>query len=238
MQERKFTHCPNCNIEINQAYGRGLAKKYCSDSCREEANLKKPPKEFGPCTIDGCSGKATRLSLYCEMHYFRRRRNGTFTNLIRPEETSSSHGYVLAKVGDRPIGTGLRQYKHRIVFYDAHGLGPFNCHWCSKDVTWATMHIDHVDANKKNNHISNLVASCPSCNISRGTQSMIETVRKKQGVMVDGQLRTITEWARIYGISHTSIMERLRKGWSIERAIKEPRGKYGPRSKSKDNQTP
>lgn len=36
---------------------------------------------------------------------------------------------------------------------------------------------------------------------------------------VDGQTHTLSEWARLTGIKKTTIKERLRRGWSIERAL-------------------
>ena len=59
-------------------------------------------------------------------------------------------------------------YVHRRVYREAHGEGPFACHWCSKSVTWRTMHVDHVDNDPTNNAIGNLVAACPRCNTTRG----------------------------------------------------------------------
>ena len=36
---------------------------------------------------------------------------------------------------------------------------------------------------------------------------------------VDGQTHTLSEWARISGIKNSTIRERLKRGWSIERAL-------------------
>lgn len=141
--------------------------------------------------------------------------------------------YKHRKVSGHPLtyanGCG---YEHRILYFNAHGVGPFSCHWCGKEVTWATLHIDHLDDDGMNNDLSNLVTSCPLCNQRRGRDKWMSTWRAKSGVTVNGVTKTVNEWAEEMGISRPTIQDRLRKGWTPEAAVLTPRGKFGPKRKA------
>jgi len=91
------------------------------------------------------------------------------------------------------------------------------------------MHIDHLDDDKKNNDVSNLVASCPECNQKRGQYKIQNSWRKRVGVTALGTTKTMNEWAKHAGISRQSLINRLKLGWSFEDAITRPRGKFGPK---------
>ena len=187
------------------------------------------------CSVDGCSSPATREGAQlCEMHYTRKRRNGYTDPIKRPVETKQSAGYILQIANGHPIARGkFRAYQHRIVYYDHCGAGPFKCHWCNTSVTWDDLHIDHVDDDIKNNDISNLVASCATCNKARGSHKALAKWRDKTGIALDGIKKTINEWSSHYGISRSAIQWRVRNGWAIEAAIKTPRGKFGPQQRKR-----
>ena len=61
--------------------------------------------------------------------------------------------------------------EHRVVLYDEIGPGPHVCHWgCGKLLEWggrAGIQADHLDGDKLNNDLTNLVPSCGPCNIKR-----------------------------------------------------------------------
>ena len=46
--------------------------------------------------------------------------------------------------------------------------------------------------------------------------------RNSRLITFDGQIKTLSEWAEIIGISRTTISARIKRGWSIERSIKTP----------------
>lgn len=46
------------------------------------------------------------------------------------------------------------------------------CSYCGRTIQLNKFHIDHQDANKKNNHFNNLFPSCSSCNILKGARNI------------------------------------------------------------------
>lgn len=84
-----------------------------------------------------------------------------------------SSGYLYRHVKSNIV------YQHREVLREHIGEGPHNCHHCNTPISWSTRNnrspegwkgvlvVDHLDHDRQNNDISNLVASCQSCNMSR-----------------------------------------------------------------------
>jgi hypothetical protein len=187
------------------------------------------------CTVDQCGNETRSLnSKYCEKHYYRIRRNGSVD--LKPFNIRIKHsgGYDLVYSPNHPLRqghVGNYEYEHRVVYYNNHGVGPFACHWCGDAVSWQTLHVDHLNDNKKDNRIENLVASCAICNQHRGVGKMTSSMRSLYGVWLEfqGKRRMLTDWAKHVGISRSSLQWRIKSGWTIERALTEPRGKFGPR---------
>jgi hypothetical protein len=61
--------------------------------------------------------------------------------------------------------------EHRKVLYDAIGPGPHPCHWgCGRILDWngrSGLIPDHINGNRIDNRLENLVPSCPRCNTNR-----------------------------------------------------------------------
>ena len=237
-----YDNCAHCGCALAHSPGRGKATKYCSAQCRGAAYAQRENERAYPeCAVQGCHMDAVRVGHgLCEKHYMRMRRADEPKPIpkmkvepeprIIPEVLSDKAGYILQMAPDHPLRTGAskRVRQHRVVYYNAHGDGPFDCHWCKKAVTWKTLHIDHVDDDKTNNALSNLVASCPRCNQQRGFPKAMATKRAKTGVTIDGVCRTLNEWSDLAGISRTSIIRRMKLGWDAKDAVFKPRGKTGP----------
>jgi hypothetical protein len=198
------------------------------------------PPPWLTCQIEGCGRKArTRRGALCETHYYRQYRNGRMTLREPRQQYEHSHGYVIIRCPAHPLAAQRNsavEYQHRVVFYDAHGDGPFRCHWCTKQVGWSDMHVDHVNAVKTDNRIENLVASCPECNQWRGRDRMVAKIRERRATWIEynGERLTAAEWAARIGISRTSLKQRLRNGWPLHLALTAPRGVAGPRQRSAD----
>jgi 5-methylcytosine-specific restriction endonuclease McrA len=179
------------------------------------------------CKVDGCDNHANRVgAVMCEKHYARVRRHGSTdkqSNLINGDLIHTG-GYILKHAPDHPLYKNYsRLFAHRIVYYDNYGNGPFKCFHCSVCVTWATMHIDHLDDNKLNNNIQNLVASCPVCNQKRGYEKMKKSSQERTKWMIehDGKRMHVSDWAKQIGISRVALKNRL-KNWSVQDALTKP----------------
>lgn len=237
MSRTRTRECEECGREFTYIIGRGMDRKYCSKECslvvqgKRRADLK---QNAASCRIDGCTKPAVRVGAgLCEMHYMRLRRVGTVKGYQPAETIEHTHGYVLRRAPDHPLTqrhSGNYEYEHRVVFYDNYGEGPFRCHWCGKRVTWENMHVDHMNGTRNDNDINNLVPSCPKCNQKRAQQRMTRTMREKYANYIEfnGERLTEGQWAERVGVSHSSLRYRLKAGWSLERALTEPRGKTGP----------
>lgn len=112
------------------------------------------------------------------MHYSRLRLRGEIgdANPMRAELGSGSvngDGYVIFGKQIHPLaGAQGKLLEHRQVLYDAIGPGPHPCKWCSKMLTWKgtpglRINVDHLDFDRVNNVLLNLVVSCLDCNTKR-----------------------------------------------------------------------
>lgn len=173
--------------------GSGRAKKYCSTKCFSGAT-------FGVCTVDGCMKKATAKLLggLCNTHKAARRKYGLQTiddlnnHVVGKTQEPYPIGsvkrikcteYLFEKVGKRhPMATNSDWVpQHRVVAYRMHnGVCP-RCYWCNKPLAWASSVVDHLDENKSNNDVSNLVVTCRVCNSMRGaTLPLFWRMKKKR----------------------------------------------------------
>ena len=77
-------------------------------------------------------------------------------------------GYKLIYVKGHPLAMSQgRIYEHRYVLYEAIGDGPHPCHWCGTWLDWHKIDVDHLDDDRMNNRLENLVVSCRPCNRDR-----------------------------------------------------------------------
>jgi hypothetical protein len=80
-------------------------------------------------------------------------------------------GYWILTGQRHPLAREGAVAEHRKVLYDAIGPGPHECHWdCGRSLGWGGrngIHADHVDGDKTNNSVENLVVSCGPCNALR-----------------------------------------------------------------------
>ena len=190
-------------------------------------------KRMSKCTECGQPSRSKNGTL-CEKHYMRWYRHKSFEKKRQAGPVEHSHGYILVPAEEHPLREGKAgkyEYEHRVTYYDGNGQGPFPCYWCGKTVTWSDLHIDHLNDDKKDNSLSNLAASCPTCNQARGRDKQRRTMIRKVGVLYEykGVKETAGYWAELAGISRTSFRSRIRSGWSVADAVETPRGKTGPR---------
>lgn len=230
--------CRQCGGQFEYQISRGADRLYCTSMCVADARRATTLANTRslPCSIEGCeTRRRSAAAPYCEKHYYRLRRRGTMELIGASPVLEHSHGYLLVHAPDHPLCTPGQQhvYEHRKVFFDAHGEGPFQCHVCGAPQGWATMHVDHLNDVRDDNRLNNLAPACPTCNTWRGRHKVDAIIRDRAAKLeLNGERLTVAEWATKLGISQVSLRWRLSSGWSLERALTEPRGKTGPRRKA------
>jgi hypothetical protein len=141
------------------------------------------------CSVEGCdrpgakrtrNGRVSQYSM-CGGHRTRFYKHGDVQaeNPIR-EQAAWGEGWINPQGYRRHSLTGHptanrhgHVFDHRVVLYDAIGAGVHACHWCRVPVAWEVdqrdggLEVDHLDGDKLNNDLSNLVPSCTGCNTSR-----------------------------------------------------------------------
>ena len=151
------------------------------------------------CIVNGCDkpSQRKRRKDLCQMHYTRLWRTGsllTEPNIFNPLES-----------GKYQIACGERV--HRLVYLQTHPDKPEPCWNCGKELSWSMgkrLHIDHIDGDTTNNHISNLRASCIGCNTTRpqwdDMESTVDELRWLYGLGVRQAVL-----AREYSLSPTVV---------------------------------
>ena len=119
-----------------------------------------------------------------------------------------------------------KDYKH----YGAHGLRVCK-EWQDFDTfkEWALAHgyDDTKTLDRMNNNVGYSPTNCRW--ISRRRQAYNRTTNRF--ITIDGQTRTLKEWSVRYGIGDDVILHRIESGWSVEDAIKVPKGSRRPKNR-------
>lgn len=76
--EEREDRCAWCEVSFVVGPGRGRARRYCGDQCKNAAAAHRRSSAPRPtCAVEGCSKRArSQSSQHCEMHYARIRRYG------------------------------------------------------------------------------------------------------------------------------------------------------------------
>ena len=149
-----------CNIHYQRMLKRG--------STLRPLRIKLP---FPCCSVTGCCNQArSKSSVYCEKHYYRKRRgNDPTQDPVYGYRSVNAAGYMVLRRCSHPLATkDMVLCEHRRVAYDACGGVCPDCFWCSKPLSWATAVVDHFNENKIDNRKENLLVACNDCNRARG----------------------------------------------------------------------
>lgn len=127
-------------------------------------------KNAGKCLVQKCNEAATRSKgTLCEKHYYRLRRNGSFELNPIIGKYITDAGYVKILHRDHPLAdSNGNVYEHRMIVYDSLNNNIPMCFWCGEELTWNNAVVDHLNENKSDNRLNNLVVSCNNCNRARG----------------------------------------------------------------------
>lgn len=129
---------------------------------------------FDICRVRDCKRepRSSRSGL-CEMHYCRIRRTGSTDRAPRSSYRRDGRGYVQLYLPRHPLADSHGfVYEHRVALFGKIGRAKNACVWCSREVRWsangaAMLVADHRNGETSDNRPSNLVASCPACNMTR-----------------------------------------------------------------------
>lgn len=127
------------------------------------------------CSVADCSKPArSKSATLCPMHYHREYRHGSVHAKPQSLKTGTPRRYKSIYVPSHPLaGKHGNAYVHRVVLFDEIGPGPHECHWCAAVVEWlpkgspGMLVVDHVNEDKGDNRVENLVPCCLSCNSAR-----------------------------------------------------------------------
>lgn len=182
------------------------------------------------CSVDGCEKKAMyKADRICQMHYFRRMRNGTF-ELVRSRKyrVVNPAGYhsIYEPSHDLSQSTGY-VFEHRKVLFDAFGHSLERCEICGKPWSWDAIfysHVDHINEDKSDNRLCNLRPLCNGCNTKRGAPDLY-TFHGRIAVTIGEETMTPEEWSRVEGVlvSGKTIRDRIANGMSHYDAVYAPK---------------
>jgi hypothetical protein len=159
------------------------------------------------CVICGAPAKGRRFGdgPYCDLHY-QRARVGADLHAVRPRgrpplDTTTDYmdlstpvstqepvkypdlvGHPLAHIQTVKGRRVWALTRARYVLYQRIGEGPHRCHWCGRPVNWNLprpdeLTVDHVNFDKRDDSLQNLVPSCALCNSYRHPRRYVnETV--------------------------------------------------------------
>lgn len=176
------------------------------------------------CTAAGCERKRFPSTGYCHMHTRRAAKHGSPDIGAKAGTGRQRHsqGYVVVRRKGHPVAQSRQTpwvYEHRVLLYDAIGPGWHDCHHCGTPVSWDlpfpqdmdALVVDHLDDDKTNNDLSNLVPSCHFCNVRRAREGRAihiddETVAAiRAAYLIGGPGRTHRGLAAQFGIGRDQV---------------------------------
>lgn len=163
--------CDECGQEFSYAIAQGRDRRLCSDFCRGRRRHRYASTQ-PLCCVEGCLNPRVQANpAVCGTHAARLRRTGTLEARQWKYRSKGSNGYIRLSDSSHPLAVSGFVYEHRQILFDAIGVGPHLCHWCGTSVAWVkgkcakgSLVPDHLNGDKADNRLVNLVPSCNHCN--------------------------------------------------------------------------
>ena len=126
--------------------------------------LREPYPDKG-CSEQGCKGKHKAHGL-CAKHY-RRKKRGIPLDYAKPKLAKKRYR-ILTQPGHPMAFKNGRVAEHRKVLFDSLGYDRVPCFWCGKGLVFGdNLFVDHLNHDRHDNRVENLVPSCNGCNAGR-----------------------------------------------------------------------
>ncbi len=167
--------CEACGAEFKYQIKQGADRRFCGQQWCVASRVTHRKTAQPLCVMEGCRNKRAYSTGICNSCYYRNKRTGTAKKRVWSYRGRQSSGYIIIGNSHHPLAVNGHVYEHRQVLFDSIGAGTHPCHWCAAQVNWVkgscvrgSLVADHLDGDKTNNSISNLVPACNRCNTSRG----------------------------------------------------------------------
>jgi 5-methylcytosine-specific restriction endonuclease McrA len=116
---------------------------------------------------------------------------------------------AIKRDGEKCVMCGMTRAEHKARY--------------GRDIT-----VDHIDKRglntpkaHKNNTLSNLQTMCLPCHAKKDISSGYELTNMKRNTYIEfnGRRQTLAQWSKELGFRHSLIQIRLKRGWSVEKAL-------------------
>lgn len=163
--------CEECGQSFQYYKCNRLNPRYCCRACSTAARRKKAI--VGKCAHDGCNRTAQHRSPageLCHSCYSQFIRTGGTVRLPRRMQSQRKSGYITLTSPGHPLSHANGSvFEHRLVMWEVCHGECGECYWCNAALTWPNAVVDHLNERKNDNRPENLVFSCNTCNVLRGS---------------------------------------------------------------------
>jgi len=174
---RPFLAKNMCSMHWQRAYRTGIVGN--------AESLVRTYNDTSKCSVDGCNLRPVGKG-FCSIHWTRWKKYGDPLILKQAPNgigNITTRGYVMLSLKSHPLATSHGSvFQHRVILYNEIGPGTHPCHWCGISISWDktwpidkdALVVDHLDGNRTNNVLSNLVPTCNTCNDKRKVKRKVK----------------------------------------------------------------
>lgn len=180
---------------------RGQTLWLCKCDCGNESIIRSSNLKRGISTSCGCF-RNEKTSQRRKIHGQKHSRLYTIWGNMK-KRCSSPNDPAFKYYGGREITVCVEWEKSFVAFRD----------WALSNGYADNLTIDRIDVNGN---------YCPENCRWADVQTQMNNTRRNHTITFNGETHTLSEWSRLSGINYMSLKTRLRRGWTIERALTTP----------------